>query len=67
MKFGLIIFKGFSFTKSYRRLESAHLKKGLHESTQVVLGVGGGHMIMLAICKVLIFRKFYFYELFYFR
>ena len=28
--------------------------------------MGRGHKIMLVICKVLVFRKFYFYEPFYF-
>ena len=34
--------------------------------TQVVSCVGGGHRIMLVICKVLVFTKFHFYEPFYF-
>ena len=62
----MIIFKGFSFAKSCLGPESAPLRKGLHGSTQIVLCMGRGHRIMPVICKVSVFRKFYFYEPFYF-
>ena len=62
--------RNFRYSKNVFRMFSCFLLQSVFirtsKITQVVSCVGGGHRIKLVICKVLVFRKFHFYEPFYF-